>query len=237
MKEDIRELLELQKVDLELDRISLRKKEIPLKIDTLKKDLEKEEEKFEEFLKALKAFELRLNKKNVDLETYEGELQKYLKQLLQLKSNEEYARMQHQIELQKEKITVTEDEAIDMMEKIEEMKLKRPKEEERLRKRKEKIFKDIKELEKELLGLDDRILQLQDEKNSRKKRVPKFMLAKYEKLRQVRGGAVIVPVENGTCGGCHVALPIQVINDLKTNESFAVCENCGRLLYWPGADP
>lgn len=232
MKEEIIELLELQKVDLELDRIRLRKEEIPKEIESLKIELEQMEDRFDEFLKNLKELELKLSKKNVDLKAAEDLLKKYLNQLFELRSNEEYARMQRQIELQREKITSTEDEILDLMEEIEDLKMKRPKEEEDLKRIKENVRRRIKALERELMDLDDLILRLQDERTTRLKKVPRGLVPKYEKLRQLRGGSVVVHVLNGTCGGCHVALPIQVVNDLKVRRSFAVCENCGRLLYW-----
>jgi hypothetical protein len=231
---EIQELLELQKVDLELDSIKERRKEIPKEIEELKRNLQEEEEKFQQFIAELKELERKQRKRELDLTSAQQALEKYIKQLYELKSNEEYQKMQHQIEMQKELITSLEDEILDIMEKQEEMELRKPKEEENLRRTKEEIERKIKSLEKELHSLDDKVLILQDQRNVRLKKVPKQLVSKYEKLRQVRGGAVVVPIKNGTCGGCHVELPIQLIHQLqiKEEEGFAFCENCGRLLYW-----
>jgi len=236
---DIQELLELQKVDLELDRIRKRRLEIPREIEELRKNLEEEEERFQQFLGDMRKLQMKLDKRNTDLDAAQEILNKFLKQLYELKSNEEYQKMQHQIELQKELITTKEDEILDLMEKVEEMKIRRPLEEKNLRRARDETQRKIKSLEDELHSLDDRVIILQDKRTVKLKRVPKGLVSKYERLRKARGGAVIVPVKNATCGGCHVELPIQLVHKLQMRgeNDFFFCENCGRLLYWGEDEP
>ena len=46
--------------------------------------------------------------------------------------------------------------------------------------------------------------------------------------------AAIVFIESGAhCGGCHMKLPPQVINDAKNASKIVGCNFCGRILYNP----
>ncbi|MBV9109134.1 MAG: nucleotide-binding protein, partial [Gemmatimonadetes bacterium] len=42
---------------------------------------------------------------------------------------------------------------------------------------------------------------------------------------------VVVPVINGTCYGCFVAVPTAQASDAERNAEIRSCENCGRFLY------
>ncbi|MFQ5688949.1 MAG: C4-type zinc ribbon domain-containing protein [Gemmatimonadota bacterium] len=41
----------------------------------------------------------------------------------------------------------------------------------------------------------------------------------------------VVPVLQGICYGCFVAVPTAVASEATRNQKLAVCENCGRFLY------
>ena len=59
-------------------------------------------------------------------------------------------------------------------------------------------------------------------------------LAIYERLRKNKGERVVVGVEHGACGGCHMRLPAQVVLECRSNQSIVTCPNCGRILYYTG---
>ncbi len=63
-------------------------------------------------------------------------------------------------------------------------------------------------------------------------KVPSQILGHYDRL-VVRGKKGIVPVRNQTCTGCHMRLPIGVINTLMHEEDIQLCDSCGRYLYLP----
>ena len=236
MREEIKNLLELQRVDLELDRIERRKDEIPEEIRILQKQLEDEENKFESFLEELMNLEKKLKQLNLDLEDNEERIRKYMNQLTTLKSNEEYRAIMNQIQLEKDRKAQLEDQIIELMEKIENYKQKRKFLEDDLKTKRNEIRKRIAELEDELIRIDDNILVKRDERKRRAHNVPERLLKQYEKLRQLRGGEVVVPMENGACGGCHAELPIQVQVELKTTGKLIRCEHCGRLIFSPNSE-
>ena len=54
----------------------------------------------------------------------------------------------------------------------------------------------------------------------------------YEKLLKNKKDRVIVPMENRTCSGCHIALTAQHENAVRKGERLVFCEHCSRILYW-----
>ena len=58
------------------------------------------------------------------------------------------------------------------------------------------------------------------------------LLSKYERQRRTKSERVVVGVDHGVCGGCHVRLPAQVLITCQAEQELAACPNCGRLLYY-----
>ena len=57
-------------------------------------------------------------------------------------------------------------------------------------------------------------------------------LTLYESLRERRAGIALAPIRNGMCGVCHVQLPTGVVSAARNRHDEATyCPSCGRLLY------
>jgi predicted nucleic acid-binding Zn-ribbon protein len=42
---------------------------------------------------------------------------------------------------------------------------------------------------------------------------------------------VVVGIEHGVCGGCHMRFPVQLMVACKAAKELVTCPNCGRILY------
>jgi predicted nucleic acid-binding Zn-ribbon protein len=56
--------------------------------------------------------------------------------------------------------------------------------------------------------------------------------ARYERLVRNKGESVVVGVQHGVCGGCHMRLPAQVLVTCQAQQEIVTCTNCGRILYY-----
>ncbi len=56
--------------------------------------------------------------------------------------------------------------------------------------------------------------------------------ARYERLVRNKGESVVVGVQHGVCGGCHMRLPAQVLVTCQAQQELVTCTNCGRILYY-----
>jgi len=55
----------------------------------------------------------------------------------------------------------------------------------------------------------------------------------YEKLAGSRAGLVVVAVQAGCCGGCHVKLRPAILSQLRHGGELMRCDSCSRILYLP----
>lgn len=78
------------------------------------------------------------------------------------------------------------------------------------------IDPQIESIKKEMLALESSI-------------EPK-LLTKYKAVKHDNVFPVFVPVSNGNCGGCRMALPMGKLDKIKA-EGYIVCEQCGRVIF------
>ena len=57
------------------------------------------------------------------------------------------------------------------------------------------------------------------------------LVAVYESLRSRLGGNVLVPVSQGRCTFCHIALPDTQLRRTQQNQEVVYCDSCGRMLF------
>ncbi len=86
----------------------------------------------------------------------------------------------------------------------------------------------------EVAKLSSDMESVKGEREALASRVPAALVGKYEQLSRDRGGVAVVPVVDGKCGGCHVALPALLITLARPNNVVVKCESCGRILCWVG---
>ncbi|MFQ5352193.1 MAG: zinc ribbon domain-containing protein [Candidatus Binatia bacterium] len=58
---------------------------------------------------------------------------------------------------------------------------------------------------------------------------------KYEMVLKRRGGVAVVEVRSGSCGGCHMHVPPQIVIEIMKAGAIHICPNCQRILYASGA--
>ncbi|WP_420422011.1 zinc ribbon domain regulatory protein CdsZ [Simkania sp.] len=92
------------------------------------------------------------------------------------------------------------------------------------------------ELENEIkLGIDkinEEGQQLKEQRQEAAKNADPEVLKIYERLLRNKKDRVIVPIENRTCSGCHIALTLQHENLVRKGEALVFCEHCSRIHYW-----
>ncbi|GEM_PF-544671 len=233
-------LISLQKLDIKIDAVKDRLANLPGEIEELKNRIESLKKELESLDNLLKDKELKLREKNSEYREKQEKLALYKKQLLDIKNNDEYRAMLHQIENQKKIIEKVEEEIILMEEELEEFR-------ESLPERKKAIETEIQAVESEkdkLLGMDSVLKKdisvLLEERHKIEERIKVSVLKKYERLRAKGYREVLVPIkkimgnegEEYVCSACNSTIPLEISLKVREGESFVRCENCGRYLYY-----
>ena len=64
------------------------------------------------------------------------------------------------------------------------------------------------------------------------------ILFKFQRIIRNKSGVGIVPVKANVCSGCHMVLPAQFVNDVRSGEDIQFCPYCSRILFWEeGGEP
>jgi uncharacterized protein len=171
-------------------------------------------------------------KLELEVETKKQQIERYALQQFQTKKNEEYRALAHEIETCKADIGRLEDGQLELMEQIETHQKEAAaatREAEQARKVAESKLKDIaageQNLRTELSALESNRDQLTADIEER-------ALRQYERLLRNKGDNVVVGIQHGVCGGCHMKFPVQLVVSCQQAKELVTCPNCGRILYY-----
>jgi predicted nucleic acid-binding Zn-ribbon protein len=62
------------------------------------------------------------------------------------------------------------------------------------------------------------------------------VLFKFERIIRNKMGRGIVAIKGGVCMGCHMILPAQFANNVRTGKEIVFCPYCSRILFYEEAD-
>mgnify|MGYP000848153829 CR=1 FL=1 len=86
---------------------------------------------------------------------------------------------------------------------------------------------------KELQDAAEELARRQAAVKTAGKEVEPALLARYAEMRKNKSAPVAL-IENDQCGGCNMTLPSLMISQVQSGNEIFECENCGRILYFPG---
>ncbi len=168
----------------------------------------------------------------LEVEGKKDQIARYANQQLQTRKNEEYRALANEIDTCKQEITRIEDREIELMERGEAAQKEAQAATRALAEARGLMDDQLSKLEtreenlkKELEGLTDRRTELcaMVDESSR---------ARYERLTRSKGENVVVGIQHGVCGGCHMRVPAQVLVSCQAQQELISCTNCGRILYY-----
>lgn len=91
---------------------------------------------------------------------------------------------------------------------------------------------DLGRVESELFDIEpeEAVRRIDQKLDELEERLDTDVRNRYERLKGARD-RIIVPVVEGICYGCFMAVPTAWASDVARNEGLDVCDNCGRFLY------
>lgn len=230
---EIEQLLILQDRDTRLFNIEQSLKSIPLERGKYKKKIAEEEAATAAAHQQLKALEVRRKNLDNDVKSAEEQVIKYKNQQLQVKKNDEYQALIHEIETTEAKISELEESEIGLMLEIDEAT-------EQFNADKAQRAEHIQLFTDELETLDDReqtmkgqIDQAQADVAAAAKECKQQYLDAYARVKRRRPKPpYAAPIEDHKCGGCHLKVSSDTVSATRQKNEPVHCENCGRIVYW-----
>jgi predicted nucleic acid-binding Zn-ribbon protein len=230
LRDQLISLLELQTCDVKVRELEAAAKQLPAKLEPMRRDIAKlqtmvdaERAKLAETEAWRKSQQELIDREREALKSAQSKLQ-------QSKNSKEFGAASREVENKRKSISDRESELKKVSETLSASTTQ-------LAARDADIQKLRNELAESEAAMADQqnalIAQLGDAKTARdsaRGKVEKQWLKTYDTLSAKRGYAV-APVVKGVCQGCHMALPPQLNNILARMESIEMCPRCGRLVY------
>ena len=237
MHPDLEKLIQLQETELEIKNYSDRIEQLPRHLAAL-------EEKLSETLQSLSGNQDRLAKLALEKRKLEGVIQdleqknsKYREQLVEVKTNEQYKALLHEIEFNSSQIRKTEDEVLTKMEEEERLR-KELKEKEQLLQEEKAVINSEKRAAEAEVEQDKSILgNLQNRRRDLIESVSPSVLEMYNRIARFRKGVALARANGDSCQACHVRIRPQVLSQIMSGECIVTCDSCDRILYWKPDGP
>lgn len=232
MKDKMTLLIGLQDCDNQIRTIMARKNQGPLRLQSLKRELEAVEKTFQEEQGRLESIQKERRKIEDEILELTGKIEKSNTKLSGIKSNKEYKAALKEVEDLKRIKAQTEDKAIQIMEEVETLEkkgLENKKKESLLR---EAFEKDRARISRELKDLDRELSQIEEKRDDFHQRIDQELLKRYLFLRERKDGQAVSAVIGGVCQTCHMGIPPQKFNELLKGVALLTCPHCNRMIYW-----
>lgn len=174
------------------------------------------------------------DRKTLELEV-EGKKQlivKYANQQFQTRKNDEYQALTHEIDLCKQEIIKIEDRELELMEEAEAAQKEVVRATQATQAARKLADDQLAQLSTREQNLNKQLAELEANREELAEAVGEGQRVRYERLLRSKGEHVVVGVQHGVCGGCHMRVPPQLLVMCQADKEIVTCSNCGRILYY-----
>jgi predicted nucleic acid-binding Zn-ribbon protein len=233
MNADLKHLIRLQTIDLDIQQLRAKidkfpgiSKALDDKLRDAQANLAAAQEKSKTSLANRKKFE-------GEVSTLESKISKYREQMLAVKTNEEYKALQKEIEHTQAAIGKIEDSILTLMLDAESSQHEIRAAEARLKEDQQRVNQERKELEVDHQKDASAMESYVKERKELESQISGDLLPRYERVRKFRGGIGISAARDYVCEVCQVRIRPQVFQEIRKNDQMIACDACQRILYDP----
>jgi len=231
MNEQLKVLLDLQKIDSELYFLQTMREKKPSELEHDKQRQQQAQAVVQRIDDTIKETRMEIDRKELDINQNEAEIEKAQIALNTARSNEEYQVFKSQIEKFQETNGSIEEYVLEQMSAIDGLNVDR----ERASTEVDRVTQDLNQKEKEIQSflqeVDERVGGLGGNRSELLASADKDALEVYEKVLTRYNESALALVENSVCQGCYMSLTKQMLNELMVGRDLVQCRNCVRILY------
>lgn len=233
MSPELSQLIELQELDLEIQRTSDRLLRIPEERDQTESEFKQHAA---EFLELKSKYERTLEDRTqleAELATTQQNHEKFERDKTRVQNEKEYTAVLREIDTARKHISSLETDIIKRMEEIETLDAElaaRAPDVERMRMEVNVI---LTALDKEHDEASRQLHEFADRRKMLAGQMPRHLFSTYERMSRLGRGQALAEVRsNGICAACRVRVRPKIFSDVRKGDQLIICENCGRILYY-----
>ena len=237
MHPDIEKLIELQGLEIRIRQAAARIEQLPREMAALEEELGATRALLEQQEAVLGRIAAERRRMEGEIQIIEERISKYRSQLSEVKTNEQYKALLHEIDFHGERIGKMEDEILVNMEREEGLRAERLLLEQQLGKESAQVARETKAAQKEIEETRIELDRRQGEADALIALITPEVYETYRKIASVRKGVALARAGEN-CRGCHVRIRPSVLGRVMSGKEIVYCDTCARILYWePEASP
>src|SRR5580698_9710653 len=228
MVPDIQNLIELQRADREILRLKEEVAALPKRVAVIEERLAGTKAGLEKAKAAVKADETAKRKYETAISDAQQKISKYRDQSLEVKTNEQYKALMHEIQFAEQEIRANEDKILELMVNAEAR-------EKDVKAAEARLKAETAEIEKEKISARERTAEDQKQmvewnakRESARNGVNADILRQYDRVAKYRGTG-ISEVRDQKCMACQVMLRPPTHKKVRSDKLVS-CESCQRIL-------
>jgi predicted nucleic acid-binding Zn-ribbon protein len=229
MLQGIQALLELSRVDVQIAELEDEKSGLPAARAALHQEREKALAAVEAAQAALIAAEQEQRRHEAAVADREALVKKLEGQQHQIKTNEAYTVLLHEIDQARAAISDAETKILEAMEQIESARTALERARAAAKGSEDRVAQQERVFAERETSLDQTLGNLRRDRAALVGGVEAPLLQRYDRIVVRRRPAVAI-ADKGKCLGCHVSLPPQVVLELRRGVGLHTCGNCQRIL-------
>jgi hypothetical protein len=235
MLPDIENLLQLQEADREILRLNEEVAALPRRVAAIEEKLAGTRAQLEKAKAAVKADEAARRKYETAITDLQQKISKYRDQSLEVKTNEQYKALLHEIEFAQKEIQANEDKILELMVNAESREKEVKAAEAELKAETAEIEKEKAEARRVTEEDQRRLAEWNAKRDSLRQGVNPDLLRHYERVLKLRKSG-LSEVRDHKCLACQVMLRPQTYNEVRSGTTIVICDSCQRILYFNPAN-
>ncbi len=228
----IEKLLIVQDRDIALQKIEQDLARIPQERAAIEAQITSEEANIEAAGQSLKEKEVLRHELDTEVKSKEAAIAKFRTQQLEVKKNDEYRALTHQIEQGEAEISDLEEREIELMLEIDSAREAFDSEKATIDDRIADQRRQIGLLGEREENLKASIDEAKPAVEAARGEVDENWLGHYDRVKKLaKRSPYVVRVEAHKCGGCHLRVSNEVARDAINEGEPTFCDQCSRMVY------
>jgi len=230
MLPDVQNLIALQHADREILRLKEEIAALPKRVTAIEQKLAGTKAVLEKAKAAVKTDEASRRKYETAIQDLQQKISKYRDQSLEVKTNEQYKALLHEIQFAEQDIRINEDKILELMVNAETREKDVKAAEAELKAETAEIEKEKAEARKRTAEDEEQLAEWNAKRDTARAGVSPDLLRQYDRVAKYRGTG-ISEVRDQKCLACQVMLRPQTYNEVRAGTHVVACDSCQRILY------
>ena len=236
MKEQIRRLVQLQKIAFEIAEVESLRRRGPEQIEALEREFQEKRAEIgaakvrhEQLVEARKTLEAEITSLSERLDSAQ-------QKLMQVTNQQQYSAALNEIDSNRAHLTTLREKSQEYTAEIDELEAPAAEAEESIAAERSTVDAERLRIEGEIAHVDERLAELARAREEIVAELPKPSVGRFDQIRRARGGVAMAAIAGGACSACQMRIRPQVINLLRRGDDLIACDSCRRILYIPNED-